>query len=216
MPGDLEFRVLGPLEVVRGSEQIDLGPHRQRSLLALLGVNANQVVSIDGIADALWGDEADGKQNAIWVSGSQLRAILEPERSGRGENTILVTREPGYVLAVDSDRVDMLRCEKAVVEAHNIIDADAERAVGILDEALGLWRGDALADFAYEDFARGTRDHLTELRLEARELRFDAMSGLGHTGDLIADLDAFVRENPYRERAGRPVDGHLVSCGPSG
>ena len=208
MTGELEFRVLGPLEVLRVSEPIDLGPHRQRSLLALLAVNANQVVSIDGIAEALWADQAEGKQNAIWVYISRLRSILEPERSGRGDNTVLVTKEPGYVLAVDSDRLDMLLFEKAVVEARSVLEADAERAVGLLDEALDLWRGDPLADFAYEDFARGTREHLTELRLEARELRFDAMLSSGNTGDLITGLDAFVRENPYRER---PVGQLMVA-----
>ena len=126
LPDALEFNVLGSLEVVRGSEQIDLGPHRQRSLLAMLVVNANRVVSVDGIVDALWPEDGDGKQNAIWVYVSRLRAILEPDRSGRGQNSVLVTKEPGYVLAVDSDRVDALRFEEAVADARAVVETERD------------------------------------------------------------------------------------------
>ena len=99
--------MLGPVGVLddRG-DPIDLGPFKQRSLFALLLINANEVVSTDRILDALWGEEADGKESALWVHVSRLRSALEPERKGHGESRVLITREPGYLLAVDEGAID--------------------------------------------------------------------------------------------------------------
>ena len=200
MSGMLEFRALGPFEVLRGNDPIELGSHKQRMLLALLLINANRVVSRDRITEALWGEDATDKENALWVYVSRLRTVLEPERTGRGESTLLITKEPGYMLSADPQHVDYLRFEQGLDEARTLIETDAERALAALDEALHLWQGEALADFAYETFARAEIDRLNELRLEALELRFDARLQLGHAAELISGLEILSRQNPYRER----------------
>jgi basic membrane lipoprotein Med (substrate-binding protein (PBP1-ABC) superfamily)/DNA-binding SARP family transcriptional activator len=213
MAGRLEFKALGPIEVTRAGEPVDLGPYKQRSLLALLLARANQVVSTDRLIDALWGDEATDKEKTLWVYISRLRSVLEPDRTEWGASSVLLTKEPGYVLTVNPDSVDFLRFERALEEARGHVEAEPDRAVGLLDQALKLWRGDALADFVYEPFARNDIDRLTELRLEASELRFDAQLRLGHAGDLVTGLETFARENPYRER---PVGQLMIALYRSG
>jgi DNA-binding response OmpR family regulator len=97
----VEFGVLGNLEVRRAGGDVVLGSYKQRSLLALLLIHANEVVSTDRIIDELWGDEfVPGRQNALWVHMSNLRSAVEPERRRRSEGTILLTRAPGYMLHV--------------------------------------------------------------------------------------------------------------------
>ena len=126
----LEFRALGPFEVLRGNDPIELGPHKQRMLLALLLINANRVVSRDRITEALWGQDASDKENALWVYVSRLRTVLEPERSGRGESTLLITKEPGYMLTASPQHVDILRFEQGLDESRALIEADAGSAQG--------------------------------------------------------------------------------------
>ena len=82
----VEFRILGPLELIQDAELLDAGPHKQRSLLALLLLHANRVVTTDRLLEELWGDDALGKENALWVYISRLRSILEPGRPRRGRN----------------------------------------------------------------------------------------------------------------------------------
>ena len=209
----LEFRALGPFEVLRGNDPIELGPHKQRMLLALLLINANRVVSRDRITEALWGQDASDKENALWVYVSRLRTVLEPERSGRGESTLLITKEPGYMLTASPQHVDILRFEQGLDESRALIEADAGSALAALDEAIQLWQGDALADFAYETFARAEIDRLDELRLEALELRFDARLQLGHAAELISGLEILSRQNPYRERPVRQLMTALYRAG---
>ena len=87
--GEFRFKILGPLELERDGRLVDLGTYRQRSLLALLLINHNQVVSTDRILDELWGDEGVGRQNALWVHISHLRSALEPERPSRSQGSVL-------------------------------------------------------------------------------------------------------------------------------
>ncbi|MEA2000950.1 MAG: BTAD domain-containing putative transcriptional regulator, partial [Actinomycetota bacterium] len=209
----LDFRLLGPLEVARDDELIDLGGYKQRSLLALFLIHANRVVSTDRIIDALWGEEAADKENALWVYISRLRSVLEPERTGRGENSVLLTKDPGYALEVDPGQVDFLRFELGLDQARVQIETDPQKTVETLDEVLGLWRGNPLEDFAYEEFTRNEVGRLSELRLEASELRVDARLALGQTGELVSALQAFARENPYRER---PVGQLMIALYRSG
>ena len=96
----VEFRILGPLEVVEGAELLDVGPHKQRSLLAILLLHANRVVTTDHLLEELWGDDADGKENALWVYVSRLRSVLEPGREKGAHPQVLVTRDHGYQLVV--------------------------------------------------------------------------------------------------------------------
>lgn len=209
----LDFRLLGPLEVARGDELIDLGGYKQGSLVALFLIHVNRVVSTDRIIDALWGEEAGDKENALWVYFSRLRSVLEPERTGRGEHSVLVTKDPGYALEVDPAQVDFLCFELGLDQARVQIETDPQGTVETLDEALGLWRGNPLDDLAYEEFTRNEVGRLSELRLEANELRVDARLALGQTGELVSGLQAIARENPYRER---PVGQLMIALYRSG
>ena len=157
----MEFRILGPLEVLGGGESIDLGPLKQRSLLALLLINANEVMSTDRIIEALWGDDASGKESALWVHVSRLRSALEPDREVRGESSVLRTRDPGYVLTVDDDALDVSRFEKLTSAGRALVLTDPEAGAASLAEALALWRGPALDDFALRVF-RPRRDRTVD------------------------------------------------------
>ena len=134
----LEFRILGTLEASENGQELDLGAYKQRALLALLLINANRVVSTDRILEELWGDEAEGKENALWVYISRLRSALEPDRNDRGESMVLVTKEHGYTLSVEPSSVDALVFEAAVGESQSVMKDDPEAASEALREALGM------------------------------------------------------------------------------
>ena len=141
----MEFRILGPLEVVEQGRALPLGGARQRTLLALLLTRANEVVSADRLIDELWGAQPPTTAaNALQYHVSQLRKALAPHEA-------IVTQEPGYVIRVGPDELDLLRFEALVEEARQ---AAPELAGQRLREALDLWRGPALADLADESFAQ--------------------------------------------------------------
>jgi class 3 adenylate cyclase/DNA-binding winged helix-turn-helix (wHTH) protein len=194
----LEFRILGPLEVADGDRQLEVRGHRQRALLALLLLNANQVVSSNRLIDELWGETPpESGATALQVRLSQLRKALQ---GGSTNGALVVTQSPGYVLRIDPERVDAHRFERLVTEARALAaDRGPARAAAILREALGLWRGPALADLAHEPFARGEIARLEELRLVALEERLEADLALGHA-DVVAELEALVGAHPFRER----------------
>jgi DNA-binding SARP family transcriptional activator len=188
--GVTEFRLLGPLEVEREGESIQLGGQKQRALLAVLLVRAGEVVSTDRLIDDLWGEEpprtaATSLQNFV----SQLRKLLGPE--------VLVTRPPGYALDVHPETVDAGRFERLLGEARG---SEPEERVVQLREALALWRGDPLAEFAYAPFAEAEIRRLEELRLSAVEDLVDAELELGRHADVIGELEPLVAANPLRER----------------
>ena len=197
----MEYGLLGTLVVERNGTPVDLGGSRQRSLLALLLVNANRVVSTDAIIEQLWGDDGTNRQNALWVVVSRLRAALEPDRPKRSDGSILVTQPPGYVLTIDPDDLDATRFEALAAEGRALLDVDPTAAAVMLGEALALWRGDPLADFAYEPFAQHEINRLTELRLAALEDRIEADLRQGRSHDLVAELDDVVTRHPFRQRA---------------
>lgn len=197
----LEYRVLGPLDVVKDGQLIDLGPHRQRAVLALLFTHRNSVVSTDTILDELWGsDAATDKQNVLWVYISGLRNALEPERAKRSSGTALLTRSPGYVLRVEDSSSDNGIFEKKLREARSTIDADPAAAGLLLREAMELWRGHPFEEFMYEPWASNEIRRLEALRLEALELRVEADLRHGADRQLIPELEALCRLNPFRER----------------
>ena len=210
----MEFRVLGQLEAWRDGEQLPLGSFKQRSLVALLLINANQVVSADRIIDELWTDEAAAdRHNALWVQVSKLRAILEPEREPRSEGNVLVTRVPGYVLRVDPGDVDVSRFEHLVMEGRALIESDPAAASVVLGEALGLSRGRPYEDFVYEPFAQPEIARLDELRVEAVEMRLDADLRRGLAAELVAELQGLVHEHPLREQLTAQLMVALYRCG---
>src|SRR5437762_1817083 len=150
----MEFRILGPLEVLSDGQVLDLGGQKQRALLALLLVEANRVVSIDRLIEALWEEEPpETAQKALQVYVSQLRKLLGRER--------LQTKAPGYLLRIEPDELDLARFRDLQEE-------------GRLREALSLWRGPPLADFSYQRFAQPEISRLEALRLACLEERVEA------------------------------------------
>jgi DNA-binding SARP family transcriptional activator len=185
-----EFRILGPLEVVVDGRPVLLGGQKQRAVLALLLVHADQVVASERLVTYLWGESpprtaTTSLQNFV----SHLRKLLGPET--------LETKPPGYVLHVEPDQFDLARFERLVASARD--QEPAERAK-LLREALDLWRGPPLADFVFEAFAQGEIRRLEELRLSALEERIQADLDLGGAGGLVPELEALVEQYPLRER----------------
>lgn len=194
------FRVLGPLEVWSAGQPLAMGSHKQKALLALLLINAGQVVSTDRIIDDLWGDDSPGdRQNALWVHVSNLRRQLEPDRAPRAEGTILRTKAPGYVLAIDPGQVDAYRFEQMVAEGRSLVGVDPEAGSDLLRQALELWRGHAYEEFTYDGFAQPEISRMEELREVAVEARIEAQLASGMARDVISELESLVRQHPLRE-----------------
>ncbi len=197
----MEFGVLGPLEVRSSRAQVALGPAKQRALLAILLVHANELVSSDRLIDELWPEPPETAANALQVYVGKLRKALEPERTRGAPGELLVTRAPGYMLRVGPDELDADRFERLLGEGRRASEAkDPATAANRLRAALELWRGPALVDFAYDPFAQAEIARLEELRLDAIEERLVADLALGGAADLVAELEALVRDNPLRER----------------
>ena len=195
-----QFKILGPLQLERAGGPVDLGSFKQKSLLALMLVHANQIVSTDRIIDELWGEEGTGKQNALWVHVSNLRSAIEPDRAARSEGTILLTRAPGYLLRVEPGDLDAGQFEHLVSEGRGLLSSDPPAAALVFAEALALWRGRVLEDFTYENFAQEEINRLEALRLDAVEGRIEADLARGLSHQLVGELQGLVRQHPLRER----------------
>lgn len=186
-----EFRILGPLEVIGdGGEPIPLGGTKQRALLAVLLLRAGEVVSTGYLIDALWGEAAPrtastSLQNLV----SALRRLLGPE--------LVVTRPPGYMLTAGKERIDLYRFEVLV---HDAAGRGLEERVQMLRDALALWRGDPLAEVAFEPFAQTEVFRLEELRLAATEDLIGAELENGRDAELVPQLEGLVARHPLRER----------------
>jgi DNA-binding SARP family transcriptional activator len=176
----MEFRILGPLEVLKDGRALELGGRKQRLLLATLLLEANRVVSTDRLIDALWEEEPpETAQKALQVYVSQLRKLLGSER--------LETRPPGYLLRVEPDEFDLAR--------FRVLQAGRR-----FSEALSLWRGPPLEEFALERFARVEVARLEELRLACLEGQIEGELAAGRDGELAGELEALVEQHPLRER----------------
>ncbi len=190
----MEFGILGPLEVTQDGRSLALGGPQQRALLAVLLIHRGEVLSIDRVIDELWDEQPP--LSAIKV----VQVYISHLRKALGEGVIL-TRGRGYLLAVQSERVDVGRFEALVAGGRSALAA-GDAAVGDrrLREALALWRGEPLADFAYERFAQAEIRRLEELRFGALEARADAELQLGRHVSLVAELESLVAAEPTRER----------------
>src|SRR6516225_9333420 len=162
--GRLRFAVLGSFRVERDGQPVDLGPRLQRALLAILVVEAGHVVPVDRLVDLLWRQEPPAAAIAsVQAYVSQLRRVLEPGRPARAPAQVLVTQDPGYVLRIADDQVDALRFQALARKAHNdLADGQPAAAAAGLEDALALWRGNPLAEFADEPWAVPTVVRLTE------------------------------------------------------
>ena len=186
----VEFRILGPLEIVRDGERVEINGKRQRGVLTMLLLEANRLLPADLLRDRLWGESppptaTTSLHNAV----SQLRKLL-----GDG---VIETRPPGYVLHVEPEHFDLARFEQRL---HDAREAAPEERATILTAALSEWRGPALAESAYEPWAEAEVRRLEELRTAALEDRLDADLAAGRHVEVVAELESLVRQNPLRER----------------
>jgi DNA-binding SARP family transcriptional activator len=190
----MEFRILGPLEAREGGATFALGGPKQRAVLALLLLHANQVVPSDRLIDQVWGEEPPDTVKTV------LQGYVSSLRKALGAETIQ-TRASGYAIVLDPEEVDLYRFERLLGEAHTVSGAgDYATAAAKLRDALGLWRGPPLADFADEPFVRAPILRLEELRLVALEDRVEADLALGRHAELVGELEALIAEHPLRER----------------
>lgn len=210
----MDYRVLGSLDVIDGERVVHLGPPKQRALLAVLLLDANRAVSLDRLIDMLWGDQPPPRATAsLQIYVSKLRRALEPEREPRTPAQVLVTRPPGYLLRVGPDEVDAWRFEAAAAEGHRLLLAGRTlSARTALVDALGLWRGDALSEFAYDDFARSAIVRWEELRHTATEDRIEADLALGAHIQVVGELEARLARFPARERLWALLMAALFRC----
>ena len=204
----MDFRILGPLEVHDDGRSVELGGARQRALLAILLLRRNDVVSPDVLIEELYGGRAPPTAaKSLQAHISRLRSALRPE-------VRVHTRPGGYVLEVRPDELDADRATMLLAEAR------AERAAGdpgaaatVVASALGLWRGQALADVAYEGFAQDDIARLDELRLECIEERLDIDLEQGRHATVIGDAERLVADYPFRERLRGQLMVVLYRCG---
>lgn len=190
----MRFRILGQLEVEGPAGEIRLGGAKQRTLLALLLLHANEVVPTGTLIELLWTEAppADAAK-ALHVQVSRLRRALEAD--------VLRTLPGGYLLEVDPAEFDLRRFEELAAAGRELLaQGDAAAARGTLADALELWRGTPLAEFAANPLARREASRLDELRLAALEDRIDADLALGAHGQLVGELEALVARHPLRER----------------
>ena len=193
-PNEMEFRVLGSLEVVDHDGPVALGAPKQRALLAVLLLHGGEPVSSDRLIDEIWGEQPPASATKI-VQGyvSNLRKVLGDGR--------LVTQGRGYRLQIEQGQTDVDRFEALAADGRRALeDGDPLTSGAVLREALAVWRGPALTDFAYETFAQGEIARLEESRLVVLEDRLDADLELGDHARLVGELEALVREHPLRER----------------
>jgi DNA-binding SARP family transcriptional activator len=196
---ETEFCILGPLEVRRDGSELGLGGRNQRAVLALLLLHANQVVSIERLAEDLYGGATPVTAvTQVHRQVSELRRAIDPARAD--DASVIETRPPGYLIRVAPGALDLHRFELLTGQAARAMDTgDPAAAAESLREALALWRGPALADLSYESFAQGPAARLEELRLAALEARIEAELALGHHSTAIPPLRELVAEHPLRE-----------------
>jgi DNA-binding SARP family transcriptional activator len=191
----MKFGILGPLFVSTDGRELPLAAPQQRTLLAVLLLHAGEPVSAARLIDDLWGEKPPATAgNAVRVGISELRKAL-----GEG---VIEAHTLGYVIRLEEDALDAARFERLLKRGRRLI---AEGAAAEADQALELWRGSALADFRYEEFARSETARLDELRVVALEARLEAAVAPGRHIDAVPVLEGLVREHPLRERLSPPA-----------
>src|SRR5436190_131637 len=204
----MEFRILGPLEIEGPAGEITLGSGKQRALLALLLLHANDVVPAGRLIELLWPDAppADAAK-ALQVHVSRLRRAL-------AQADVIRTRPGGYLLELDAGNFDLPHFEQRAEEARSLLaGGEAEAARQAFGDALALWRGAPLAEFASEPFARPEIGRLEELYLAAIEDRIEADLLLGAHAGLVSELETLVARHPFRERLRAQLMLALYRCG---
>jgi len=207
----IDYRLLGPLEVTAGGHALDVGGPKQRALLAILLLHANQPVPRDVLIEQLWGERPPtGPDHAVDVYIWRLRKRLDPVAG----SPCVLTRAGGYLLQAAPEQVDLLRFERLAHDGQrSLAEGKADRAAGQFREALALWRGPPLADFRGEAFAQAWITRLEKLRAEVAEDRIDADLALGQHARVVGELEAIVASQPLHERPYQQLMVALYRCG---
>jgi DNA-binding SARP family transcriptional activator len=186
----VEFAILGPLEARRDKEPVQLGGPKQRALLAMLLLEAGRAVSTDRLLEALWEDDPPATATASLQNFvAQLRKTLGPD--------VIETRQPGYLVRLEPEQLDVARVRSLVDAARA---SEPVRRAALLDDALALWRGEPLAEFRYESFAREEIARLEEFHLTLVEERAEAKLAIGEHAEVVSELEGLVHAHPLRER----------------
>jgi basic membrane lipoprotein Med (substrate-binding protein (PBP1-ABC) superfamily)/DNA-binding SARP family transcriptional activator len=197
----MDFRILGSLEAVGGAggAAVDLGPPKQRALLAILLLHAGEIVPVDRLIDSLWPERPPRTAaHSIQIYISELRRTLAPFAGGE----FIVTRQPGYQLQAPGETIDARRFERLVEDGMRQLQAgDRPAGTAMLRSALVLWRGPALSDFAYDEFAQPYIRRLNDRHLDAIEELAGAELAAGLIADALPLVEAAIREDPLRERS---------------
>lgn len=198
----MEFRILGPLEVIDGRRDVTPSRPQQRALLALLLLHPGDLVTVDEAVEALWGaSPPPAARNAVQGHVSRLRKLLGVDR---------IETRGGYRLRVEEGELDVDRFERLATDA---LGRSPEERSALLLEALALFRGEPLADFRFDSFARAEADRIEELQLAAREERIDADLELRRHADIVPELEQLAQEHPLRERLHAQLMLALYRCG---
>ena len=207
----IDYRLLGPIEVGVNGHALDVGGQKQRALLVVLLLNANQPVPRDVLADRLWGERPPASaQRTLEVYVSRLRKTLEPAAGG----PVVLTRPGAYLLRAPSERIDVGRFEFLAGQGRRALAAGAPaQAAEDFREALALWRGPPLAEVSDEPFAQAEIARLNGLRAGVIEDRIEADLALGRHADVVGELEALVAAQPLRERRYQQLMIALYRCG---
>ena len=211
----MDFLILGPLEVLDEGRRVALGGSKQRALLAMLLLHANETLSTDRLIEELWGERPPaGAAKAVQVHVSRLRkALAGGAGNGAAGDGPVMTREGGYQLRLEPERLDAQRFDRLVAEGRAELAAGRpEVAASALEAALSLWRGAPLADLAYEPFAQREIARLDDLRVAALEQLIEARLALGRHAEVITQLETLIAEHPYRERLRAQLMLALYRC----
>ena len=206
------IRILGPVEAGAGGQVLPIGRRRQLKLFAFLVLNANKAVSSEALIEAVWGSAGLRREQSAAHGDHEAPTGVGALDTPR--ERCYVTVGGGYRLAVGPGELDAEVFKALIEDSHRALEGgDPQRAVGLLDEALRLWRGPPLADVGFEDFAQEEIRLLEEKRLELLQTRADAKLELGRHAEVTPELDAMLTEDPTRERVAELLMLALYRCG---
>src|SRR6266511_3866968 len=193
--------MLGPLEARRAGRPLRLGSIKHRMLLAKLLLHANQVISTDELIDTVWGEQPPPTvRQSLQNHVAALRRVIEQAGTPAGQPRTLLTRDPGYLLQVDPDQIDLHRFRRMVDQGRAALEGGERRtATKLLHEAVALWRGPALADVVAAGVSWPELAGIDELEIGAVEARIEADLVAGRHAELIGEVDEPTGEADERD-----------------
>jgi predicted ATPase/DNA-binding SARP family transcriptional activator len=204
----VEIRILGPIEIVADGASVPLRAYKLRQLLGALVISRTGPCSTDALIDALWGESPPPSAAKV------LRIYVSQVRKSLPSPARVHTRAAGYELELDDSALDAARFERLLDEGRTATRAgNSALAASLLRKALGLWRGQAFGELAYEDFARAEAERLEELRLVALEERIEAELALGLHEEVLPEVCRLADDHPLRERLQGQAMLALYRCG---